>query len=197
VSTGCTGMLIATGSVVHGTNCKTSRRVVWSGINGKPTPQQPVQVQQPADQTAPPNNLDVSATVDAGLQREEHGDLQGAMEEYDEVLAKAPDNLSALQAKGQLLLRLGKLKEVIILLRKVADSDPKNERAHYSLALAFFEVGDPFAALAEVEQTLKLDPSYSGKFRTDSNFAPYIKSSIDFRQALAAAQRTQKGRKPN
>jgi tetratricopeptide (TPR) repeat protein len=169
-------------------------RYVWSKTAGKPTPQQPVQVQHPADQTAPPHNADVSAIVKAGADQEQSGDFQSAMEKFNEALKTAPDDPPALQAKGYLLLRQGHIDEALTLLQKSANNDPQYQWAHYGLALAYWKKGNSEAALDEVRQVLKLDPSFFRTFRGDANFAPYIKSSLEFRQALAVAEKTQKVR---
>jgi tetratricopeptide (TPR) repeat protein len=169
-------------------------RYVWSKFNEKPATQQTAQVQQSTDQTPAPNNTDVSAIVKAGADQEQSGDFQGAMEKFNEALKIAPDNPPALQAKGYLLLRQGNIDEALTLLQKSANNNPEYEWAHYGLALAYWKKGNSASALDEVRQVLKLDPSFFRTFRGDANFAPYIKNSIEFRQALAVAEKTQKDR---
>jgi tetratricopeptide (TPR) repeat protein len=170
----------------------TVGRYVWSKINGKQTTQDPVQVRQPSDQTPLPNNVDVSAIVKAGADQEQHGDFQGAMDKFNQALKIAPDDAPALQAKGYLLLRQGHLDDGLALLQRSARIDPDYEWGHYGLALAYWRKGNSSAALKEVHEVLRVAPGSSKTFRDDANFAPYIKSSIEFRQALAVDEKSQK-----
>lgn len=134
--------------------------------------------------------VDVGNIVASGRERLERRDWGGAMAEYDRALEIAPDNPPALQAKGYLLFREGKLDEAIAFLTRSADSDPEYEWAHYNLALAYWKAGNPSAALKQVKDVLRLDPSFHKTFRSDANFAPYIRTSPEFQLLLKEAAAT-------
>lgn len=86
-----------------------------------------------------------------------NGDLDGAIERYDRILAADPDNVAALTYKGWLQI-VGDDPEGIVSLIDAAELDPTFPDVHAFLALAFARLGRTDTALAELDRLESLDP---------------------------------------
>jgi len=49
--------------------------------------------------------------------------------------------------------------------RKMAEADPQNEMGHFSLGKAYFEANDFINAIAPLQRTLELNPTYSKAYQ--------------------------------
>jgi len=86
------------------------------------------------------------------------GDLTGAHEEYQRILAAQPHHSGAQTNDGLTLLRLGRVSEALPLLRSVAEREPRNAAAFMNLASAAAAAGRVDEATAAVCHILAEDP---------------------------------------
>lgn len=93
------------------------------------------------------------------------GDIQGALERYDGVLADDPANVEALSERGLLLASLSQAADLPGLLVSGRSSveqalavDPGNPRALFYLGLIQRLAGEEDAAVATLEDALAADP---------------------------------------
>ena len=93
------------------------------------------------------------------------GDVQGALDLYDGVLADDPDNVEALSERGLLLASLSDAADLPDLLttgrasiERALEVDPGNPRPLFYLGLIQRLQGDEAAAVATLEQALAADP---------------------------------------
>jgi tetratricopeptide (TPR) repeat protein len=106
------------------------------------------------------------------------GDLPGAHEEYQRILAAQPDHSGAQTNDGLTLLRLGRVSEALPLLRSVAGREPRNTAAFMNLASAAAAAGRVDEAVGAVCHILADDP----RNRSAQEFL------ADLRRAAAAAR---------
>ena len=86
------------------------------------------------------------------------GDLAGAHEEYQRILATHPDHPGAQTNDGLTLLRLGRVPEALPLLRAVAERQPGNAAAYMNLASASAAVGRITDAVNAACHAIAVDP---------------------------------------
>jgi cytochrome c-type biogenesis protein CcmH/NrfG len=93
------------------------------------------------------------------------GDVQGALDLYDGVLADDPDNVEALAERGLLLASLSEAAGLPDLLgagrasvERALEVDPGNPRSLFYLGLIERLEGDEAAAVATLEEALDADP---------------------------------------
>lgn len=86
------------------------------------------------------------------------GDLAGAHQEYQRILAAHPQHAGAQTNDGLTLLRLGRVSEALPLLRAVAAREPRNVAASMNLASAAAAAGLLAEATAAVCHVLAEDP---------------------------------------
>ena len=93
------------------------------------------------------------------------GDVQGALELYDGVLADDPQNVEALSERGLLLASLSEAADLPDLLvtgrrsiEQALEVDPGNPRPLFYLGLIQRLEGDSEAAVATLQQALAADP---------------------------------------
>lgn len=86
------------------------------------------------------------------------GDLDAAVELYDEVLAEDPDHLEALTYKGWVLTLSGDAGDGLDLLLQAATTDPTYPDVHAFLAIVLFRNGLVAEADRELERLASLDP---------------------------------------
>ena len=91
------------------------------------------------------------------LNRQLDGDEESAMAQFEEVLARQPENLNALYMAGLLNLRKGD-KAATALLRKVLDKDPEDTYAAYFLAQSLEQHGQKQEAMKLYERIMRQDP---------------------------------------
>jgi tetratricopeptide (TPR) repeat protein len=96
-----------------------------------------------------------------------------ALADYDQALALDPNSAGALSLKGFLEFRMGDTQSAERLLRRAVEVDPTMPWHHYNLALALWANGKKQDAVAEVEQVLKIDPSFKSIIAQDGQFASF------------------------
>jgi len=109
------------------------------------------------------------------------GDLSAALRHYDRALALDSGFLGALQNRGFVLTRLGRLDEAIESNRRFVDARPQSVEAHYNLAESCLAARRYDDAISAARRALALDPGHS-------------LSRLDLGLALAASGRLEEAR---
>lgn len=99
--------------------------------------------------------------LEAGLAREEAGDLEGALEAYRGATGAEPKSAEAQFNLGNVLLALGRAEGAAERFWQAAALDPALAAARYNLALALEELGRVKDALAVLEELVERDPGYA------------------------------------
>lgn len=94
---------------------------------------------------------------DAG-RRAAAGDLEGAVELYDEVLSENPSNAEALTYRGWILSLDGEVADGLESMLAAATADPTYPDVHAFLAVVFFRNGLVEEAARELDRLDALDP---------------------------------------
>ena len=115
-------------------------------------------------------NNDV-ALVDIGTSRMDHGDLDGALSDFQRALAirsasehrRYRSSLAVIHDSiGNVLGRKGRLDDAIVHFRQAIELRPDFPDAHYNLATSLFQKGDLDNAIMEYRATLSLSPNDPG-----------------------------------
>ena len=88
----------------------------------------------------------------------DRGKFKQAEKQYQEILAKSPNNLYSLSNLGVVLFRNGKLKAAELTLKKAIAIAPKDEFAHTTLGIVYYQQGKFDDALSELTQSLAINP---------------------------------------
>lgn len=96
-----------------------------------------------------------------GFIRDRLGDSKGAIEEYDRVLEKNPQDATAYNNRGyaryELSDRLGAIEDYTQAIRL----NPRYALAYHNRGCAYHDLGRYEAAIADYTQALKIDPDYT------------------------------------
>ncbi len=107
------------------------------------------------------------------------------------VLGAAPEHAGAMRILGVALLAMGQAGRAIPVLRRTAANDPHNPQVHFLLGEALSQAGEMAAALASLQQAVRLSPGHgaahhalAGIYRR--NLGEMKKAADHLRQAMAA-----------
>jgi tetratricopeptide (TPR) repeat protein len=95
----------------------------------------------------------IALRVHADLLRD-GGDLAGALQRYDALLAQRPSDEQALVGRGMTLLLMGRLPEARADMRRAVDIAPGSPLPHFGLAVALLQDDDDAGALVQLEAAL-------------------------------------------
>ena len=112
--------------------------------------------------SSPPADLlaqDVDEALARGSRLERSGDLQGAVQAFEQAVRIAPSRMDALSSLSLAYLRQGRVADAIAGLRKARTADPEHPGIAYFLGLAFFQSGQYGSASRELEWVLERQPS--------------------------------------
>lgn len=123
--------------------------------------------------------------LNAAGRRAATGDLAGAMELYDEVLASDPDNAEALTYKGWMQTLSGDGSGGLSALLAAATAHPTYPDVHAFLAIVFFRNGLVSQAGRELDRLDALDPPPAIRDLTSG-----LRAKIDAAQAAAGSSTT-------
>lgn len=113
------------------------------------------------------------------------GQVDEAVDLYDEVLAEQPTNVEALTYKGWLLTLSGEPEQGLTTLLDAATADPEYPDVHAFLAIVLFRSGLVEEASRELDRFDALDPPESVRQLTEG-----LRARID--EALASSTTTSK-----
>jgi tetratricopeptide (TPR) repeat protein len=88
----------------------------------------------------------------------DRGKFVDAEKEYQQILAKSPNNLYSLSNLGVVFFRNGKLKAAELTLKKAIALAPKDEFTHTTLGIVYYRQSKFDDALSELTKSLALNP---------------------------------------
>ena len=89
----------------------------------------------------------------------EQAQYRTAEKQYQEILAKSPDNLYALSNLGVVYFRSGKFKAAESTLKKALKVSPKDEFAHTTLGIVYYRQSKFDDALTELNKAIEINPN--------------------------------------
>ena len=113
----------------------------------------------PAAEPAP--LFDREHQLERALSLHEAGDLQGASEIYEQMLARNPRDADALHLTGLVAHQSGQHTRAIGLISRAIEERPAAPRFHFNLGNALAALGQSRAAAAEFRRATELDPSHA------------------------------------
>jgi len=90
--------------------------------------------------------------------RELNGDLEGAIEDYSEVILKGQDDAVAFDNRGDLYRQQGHLEQALADYSEAIRLEPSEWLYHYDRGSAYAEKGDIQLAISDYQQALKHYP---------------------------------------
>lgn len=112
--------------------------------------------------SSPPADLlaqDVDEALARGSGLERSGDLQGAVQAFEQAVRIAPNRVDALSSLSVAYLRQGRVADAIAGLRNARTAAPEHPGVAYFLGLAYFQSGQYGSASRELEWVLERQPS--------------------------------------
>jgi len=100
-----------------------------------------------------------------GIELQEQGQLQEAIEEYDEVIRIDPERADAYHNRGTAYYRLEQYEQAIADYDEVIRLDPERTDAYYNRALAYYKLEQYGQAIADYYQVIRLDPDNADAYR--------------------------------
>jgi len=104
------------------------------------------------------NEARAEALYDEARGLQSRGDLKGAAEKYEAMIAIAPKLGVAYNNLGSLYVRLGNYQKAVQVLEKGLKVDPAMTTASALLGIALFEMGDYAAAKPRLEAVVRANP---------------------------------------
>lgn len=127
----------------------------WQGApNGTSTPGGP-EVETTFKPGVPPDMLPLAQQAKRNFDR---GNFVQAEKQYEQILAKNPNNLYSLSNLGVVLFRNGKLKAAELTLKKALAVAPKDEFTHTTLGIVYYRQSKFDEALSELTKSLAINP---------------------------------------
>ena len=106
-------------------------------------------------QPGPPTVEEVFAK---GVALHQSGDILGAVEAYQEVLAREPERIDARSNLGAVFVRLGRYEDAVREYRRALELGPGLATVRFNLALALYKSALLAEAARELEQVVAIDP---------------------------------------
>lgn len=114
------------------------------------------------------------------------GALDEALDSCEAWIAHAPDEVSARDSKGSILIRQGRWDDLIAITRARLADEAANHRLHSALANAYWRKGDTARAREHGEQALVLqDREHGGSAPAPSSTVPPFDRSAKARNVIA------------
>jgi Flp pilus assembly protein TadD/predicted nucleic acid-binding Zn-ribbon protein len=101
---------------------------------------------------------DLQNVARAAKESFEHGKYRSAESQYQEILAKSPNNLYALSNLGAVYFRRGRFKAAELTLKKALAVSPKDEFVHTTLGIVYYRQEKFDDAVAELTKSLEINP---------------------------------------
>ena len=162
-------------------------------ISNAPNPEEKASLDSVAQREGNTIGPEVAATFKAGvpedllpLAREAKASFDGgkfkeAEKQYQEILAKSPNNIYSLSNLGVVLFRNGKLKAAELTLKKAIALAPTDEFTHTTLGIVYYQQSKFDDALSELTKSLAINP----KSATAHNYLGITASQKGWQEAAA------------
>jgi tetratricopeptide (TPR) repeat protein len=106
---------------------------------------------------APPVPQTAEELFAKGVALHQSGDILGAIEAYQDALAKEPQRIDARSNLGAAYVRLGRYEDAGREYRRALEVDPENAAVRFNLALALYKTALVAEAAQELEQVVARD----------------------------------------
>jgi Flp pilus assembly protein TadD len=155
-----------------------------SGASPQSTQAAPVET---ASRAAAPQRMTVTADpVREGVAAYNDGDLEGSLASFERSVAQAPNDPEALNNLGQVLVRLGRVREAIAKLQAAVSLSPDSWSYRFNLARALGLAGDWSGAVASYREADRLFPD---DHVTMFNLALALRKTGQFADAVPLLER--------
>ena len=112
----------------------------------------------PGAALAQPGPPTVEELFAKGVALHQSGDILGAVEAYQDVLAREPERIDARSNLGAAFVRLGRYEDAVSEYRRALALDPGLAAVRFNLALALYKSARVEEASRELEQVVQADP---------------------------------------
>ena len=106
------------------------------------------------------NATDIAGLFDMGVQRHQRGDLAGAWQHYEAVLARDPEHADSLHHLGIIATQTGRHELAAELICRAIAFNGRVPEFHYNIGIAFGALGQFDRAVAHNRKAVELKPDY-------------------------------------
>ncbi|MBD2483935.1 tetratricopeptide repeat protein [Planktothrix sp. FACHB-1365] len=132
--------------------------------------------------------------LQAGIDRAEVGDYQGAISHYNKALQESPNYSRAYVSRGEARCETGNQKEALADVERALRIEPRYAEAHVALANVYLKSGDSQKAIEQYDQALRINPNYttaySDRGRWHSDLGNQKEALSDWQQAVKITPQT-------
>jgi tetratricopeptide (TPR) repeat protein len=107
---------------------------------------------------APAASADLQSLIGRAVSLHQAGDLEGAVQAYEEAIRLGADGPAVRSNLGAALAGLGRVDEAVLHYRRALAADPANTAIRRNLALAYYKAGRVAEAAGEAEVVLGAQP---------------------------------------
>jgi tetratricopeptide (TPR) repeat protein len=94
------------------------------------------------------------------IYRDKKKDNEGALKVTQEAMAKFPNNPDFPKFELDLFIKMNRLPEAKVAMKKQVDADPTDKESRYYLGVISSELKDPVEARKWFDEAIKIDPKY-------------------------------------
>lgn len=106
----------------------------------------------------PKDKAHLLVMIDEARYSEGQGQIEQAIQKYEEVLKQDPDNKMALFPAGLIYANTGKPEKAVDIFKRLVELDPQNYDSKNSLGLTYDFLGMPEKAIKEYKEALQINP---------------------------------------
>jgi tetratricopeptide (TPR) repeat protein len=132
--------------------------------------------------------------LQAGIDRAEVGDYQGAISHYNKALQESPNYARAYVSRGEARCETGNQKEALADIEQALRIEPRYAEVHVALASVYLDSGDSQKAIEQYDLALRINPNYITAYcqrgRWHSELGNQKEASSDWQQTLKITPQT-------
>lgn len=126
-------------------------------------------------------STELSALLTNAQQLHQQGKLTQAMDQYEQIIALAPQNADALQGLGICAAQLHHMEKAIDYFNRALEQNPDNHSLHNNIANAYKASGHLDKAIQHYQDALRINPHYAA---AHNNIATVFALQDNYREAL-------------